>query len=519
MNVDGETDLAEHSSAAASVREPEAASAGLHKSATSLTRQSWLLIALISVVLLIPCFWLPKIEAGDLASHVYNAWLASLVVKGQAPGISIAPQTNNILADVLLLKLGVALGFAAAEKIVTGFAVLLFFWSSFALVSAFAKQLAWPFVPLLAMFAYGWTFHMGFLNFYLALGFSFVGLAILWSMRVRSWWILIPLAGLIWMAHPLGFLWFLGAGAYLVAVKFLPARWHWVPFTGAVLAVFALRTYLVHRYETVPWGGHIYALNGTDQIRFVGDERYPYVAMAVLLVVGGWLLSYLWKIRSHAGGWKSFLSVPLQLFLIGLVTLPFFPDFVMLPQYAEPVGFLCLRFSLTIAILGCCALSAVRPGMIFAVITACIAIAFFSLVYRDAARTWRMEQQAQALVKQLPEGARVMSTIFRFHGSPMFVHHVVDRACIGRCFSVDNYEPYTKQFRLRAAVGNRIVSASAEDANHMAFGDYLVRDTDLPTWQIFQCGPTEIDLCARPLHPGSLLNFIPSEAIRGRKVQ
>ena len=41
--------------------------------------------ALLSVVLIVPCEWHRRIEAGDLGSHVYNAWLASLV-KGIGPG-------------------------------------------------------------------------------------------------------------------------------------------------------------------------------------------------------------------------------------------------------------------------------------------------------------------------------------------------------------------------------------------------------------------------------------------------
>src|SRR5208282_2228841 len=90
-------------------------------------------VALVSVVVLIPCFWLPRIEAGDLASHSYNAWLVSLVQKGDAPGLWIAPQTNNILADVLLLQLGKLAGFPAAEKIVAAMAILVFFWGAFSL--------------------------------------------------------------------------------------------------------------------------------------------------------------------------------------------------------------------------------------------------------------------------------------------------------------------------------------------------------------------------------------------------
>jgi len=87
-----------------------------------------LLVILISIVALIPCFWLPRIEAADLGSHTYNAWLASLVEQGQAPGLWIAPQHNNVLFDLLLLRLGTLFGFLAAEKIAASLAVLVFLW-------------------------------------------------------------------------------------------------------------------------------------------------------------------------------------------------------------------------------------------------------------------------------------------------------------------------------------------------------------------------------------------------------
>ena len=90
----------------------------------------------MSAAVLIPCVWHRRIEAGDLGSHVYNAWLAQLTEKGQAPGLYIARQWDNILFDVLLLGLAKAAGFAAAQRIAVSLCVLVFFWGVFALVSA-----------------------------------------------------------------------------------------------------------------------------------------------------------------------------------------------------------------------------------------------------------------------------------------------------------------------------------------------------------------------------------------------
>ena len=78
-------------------------------------RAKFWIILLISAVLLIPCFWHQRIEAGDLGSHVYNAWLAQLIEKGQAPGLYFAKQWNNVLFDIALLHAANLFGFAAAD--------------------------------------------------------------------------------------------------------------------------------------------------------------------------------------------------------------------------------------------------------------------------------------------------------------------------------------------------------------------------------------------------------------------
>src|SRR5258707_2736966 len=74
------------------------------------------LALLVSVVILIPCFWQRHIQAGDLASHVYNAWLAQLVETGKAPGVYTVWQGKNVLFGLMLLKLGQTFGFGVGGK-------------------------------------------------------------------------------------------------------------------------------------------------------------------------------------------------------------------------------------------------------------------------------------------------------------------------------------------------------------------------------------------------------------------
>src|SRR5882672_12785867 len=90
-------------------------------------------VLLVSAAILIPCFWQRHIQAGDLASHVYNAWLAQLVETGKAPGVYTVWQGKNVLFDLMLLKLGETFGFGVAEKIAVSLCALVFFWGVFTL--------------------------------------------------------------------------------------------------------------------------------------------------------------------------------------------------------------------------------------------------------------------------------------------------------------------------------------------------------------------------------------------------
>src|ERR1700726_103038 len=97
------------------------------------------LMPAISAVVIIPCFWHRHIEAGDLPSHTFNAWLATLIQQGRAPGLYLAPRWHNILFDLLLLYSAKFLGFAVGPKIVVAISVLIFFWGVFSLVTAVSE--------------------------------------------------------------------------------------------------------------------------------------------------------------------------------------------------------------------------------------------------------------------------------------------------------------------------------------------------------------------------------------------
>src|ERR1700722_17748181 len=207
--------------------------------------KKWVILA-ISVAMIVPCVWHRRIEAGDLGSHVYNAWLAQLIEKGHAPGLFIARQWNNVLFDVLLLKFGNAFGLAVGQKIVVALCVLIFFWGLFAFLTAVSHRVPWSLVPCLAMLAYGWTFSVGFLNYYLSLALGFFVLAIFWCTKVKRAAGADVAAGavlaiLVLVAHPQGFVWLLGCTGYICLWRRLPG-WSKLTVPGAaVVAMIAAR--------------------------------------------------------------------------------------------------------------------------------------------------------------------------------------------------------------------------------------------------------------------------------------
>ena len=243
-------------------------------------RMRWLLCLAVSGMVLVPCFWQRRIQAGDLASHVYNAWLAQLIERGQAPGLWIARQWHNVLFDLALHALGDRFGLAAAEKIAVSAAVLIFFWGAFALASAAARRAAWLVAPCLAMLSYGWTFQMGFFNYYVSLGFAFFGLALLWRSRGWEQAVVLLLVPLIWLAHPLGLVLLAGAGAWIVVAKHVSPRGQLLAGAGAVAALIAMRAYIAGRYQAFRSLEPGYFFNGADQLLLYGPQyRWPLILL------------------------------------------------------------------------------------------------------------------------------------------------------------------------------------------------------------------------------------------------
>ena len=469
-------------------------------------RDYWLRLLAISAVVIAPCLWHPRIEAGDLPSHLYNAWLTHLIKAGQAPGLWLAQRWNNVLFDFALSWLGNIASWGIAEKIAVCAAVLIFFWGAFALVCAMTRHIPWFVLPCLAMVAYGWTFEMGFMNCYISIGLVFLGLAIL--VRGRGWerGLAAVLAPLIWLAHPLGLVLLVTVGAYVVLAEHLSPRHHVYLFVTSVLLLLGVHFFIRVHYSSsgVDWRyGPTFVHDGTDQLLLYGPQ---YMLPARLFRAFLWAC-FLFDVirRRHTARWWSPYVLPLELYALislGALLLPTGIDTRIFHRMGMlSIGFLTERLTSFSAILICCLLGTMKPQKWHLIGFAMIAALFFFVLYNDTATINRMESQLDRKVREIPPGSRVVATIVTLPGR-VFTHHIVDRACIGRCFSYDNFEPSTGQFRVRANPGNPFVLADMHSAGAAQVGDYVVRAHDLPLFDIYQCDTSMTALCVREAAAG-----------------
>jgi hypothetical protein len=457
----------------------------------------------ISAAVLVPCFWHREIEASDLGSHLYNAWLVQLIHGGEAHGLWIDRRWNNVLFDYLLSGFGALFGLHAGEKIAVAIAVLIFFWGAFALVCAATRRAAWYLLPLIAMAAYGWTFHIGLFNYYLALGLSFFGVAILWRAKGRERLAALALAPLIVLAHPLGLLWLAGAALYVILAERLPRVYQIALLLGGIAALFGVHAYFFARYDVEPRPDNFYFFTGADQFFLYGD-RYQIVEYAFLVFLGGalvWDVLRRWR-RREPRFWVDY-SISSELYVLAFAAVLLLPRGVHIPGHIAALALLTDRLTSISLVLLLCLLGAMRPEKWHLAASAALAAVFFVFLYQDTGQINRMESAIARVVRTLPPGQRVLGTIDSpSDDSRVMIQHILDRACIGYCYSYGNYEPASEMFRVRAAPGNPYVLTNYDLTSEAENGEYTVQPADLPVYEVYQCGKEDEDFCIHALKAG-----------------
>lgn len=463
-------------------------------------RFTWKTAILVSSLLLLPCFWQSRIQSIDLCSHIYNAWLTSLIHQNQAPGLWIARQLNNILFDMILAWLFHLFGAAAAQKIAVSVAVLIFAWGAILLISRGRPGNWWFLLPSVAALSYGFIFHAGFFNFYIALGICFLYLAFFLSRGWRVRVLLTPLLLLAWLAHPLPVVWAVGLALYATVAECLPAYGRLMLLGAGLIALIEVHFFLVARYRCTWFFSQVWYVTGTKQL-ILFDDKYE---IPFWLFLVAWAMLF-WR-RGQAYPWRKLpLDMGFQLWLLTAAAVVAIPAIIVFPQYATQFSFVTLRLSLIAGILLAAFLFDVQPKNYERLVLTLSVLIFFALIFRDARKQNHLEDKLDAVLAQLPAGSRVIGMLRIPSARLSPGEHAVDRACIGHCFSYASYEPSSRQFRVRAEDGNGIVMAHYADVLATELGRYRVQPRDLPVFLVYLCGPDRQQVCSRELQTGEVI--------------
>lgn len=456
-------------------------------------------VALFSILFLIPCFWQSRIQAGDLSSHVYNAWLASLISQGKVGGLWIASQSNNVLFDYELEWLMQHLGSDAAQRIAVSSTVLIFAWGAMAFIFAAGGKNWWFAVPCVAMLTYGFVYEIGFFNFYLSMGICLWYLAIFWQGGWRLRLAITPLLALAWVAHPFPVAWAAGTAAYIAIAQSVQPRHRLLLLGAGVLTLVATRYTLTSHYQYTWSWTQVYLVTGASQTLIFG-ERYLYIFAGLLFV---WLV--LLRKRVKTCGWtRLLLTIPFQLWLLNAAAVLLIPNTVNFPNYGLPFSFVIDRLSLAAGIMICAVVGAVPMRMHEKIALAALAAVYFGFLFMDTRELNRLEDGIDAAVGHLPAGQRVVGFFPSWSARIRPLQHALDRACIGHCFSYANYEPSSRQFRIRTQHENPFVFGDYADVNALEAGAYEVKPRDLPLYGVFLCGPELRSVCSRSLQAGEV---------------
>jgi hypothetical protein len=140
--------------------------------------------------------------------------------------------------------------------------------------------------------------------------------------------------------------------------------------------------------------------------------------------------------------------------------------------------------SLGVGICVCALLAAARPRVFQRYAMTLVAVVFFGFLYRDEKILNALEDRLDGVISQLPAGQRIVSGVEDPYLHVFAVTHMIDRVCLGRCFSYANYEPSTAQFRIRTVAENPYVAYRYEDSWRMQNDSYVVQSRDLPLLQV-----------------------------------
>lgn len=455
-----------------------------------------LAVGAASVALLVPCFWQTRIQAGDLSSHIYNAWLTLEVERGKVSGLWIAHQSTNIAFDYLLVRLLPAIGLVWAQRVAVSLCVLVFSWGVFAFLAAVARRWPWEFLLFIGPLAYGFVFHLGLFNFYVSAGVCFWFLAATWNRGFKRAVLATPLLLLAWLGNPIPVLWAAGVLMY----QKLSARFRsgvWVFPVASLLLILILRLSLMHFYRAIWSPTQLFLVTGADQV-FLYGRRYGTVMVL-------WLAIWLTMLKRLANdeGWRRIARNALaQLWMLTAAGVFLLPSGILFDPAKAALSFVPERLSLFCAVLFCALLAKMAVPWPGKVALAVVVVLFLGFLYDDSQKLNQLEDRVASAVMTLEPGQRVVFVPPSAATRLLPPFHVIDRACIGHCFSYGNYEPSSGHFRLRALPESRVVVTNYRDAQQIEFGNYTVKTQDLPLYQVIPDSAAQMEFRIIELRAG-----------------
>lgn len=454
-----------------------------------------------SIAAIVPCVWHKNVTNGDLGSHLYNAWLAIGVERGEYPGLYFERVHTNVLFDLLLTRLISSFPPATAERLALSTTVLIFFWGTFAAVRALSGERAWAVTPLIFILTHGWALQIGFMNFHLATGIALFALALLWNpSATRVIWSCLLLA-LAATAQPLPAVWV----ALAIVYKTLYMRWerHRTRLLLVAIGMSALCAVAVRAgwfpiiLRTTGWeAGQLRHSTGADQALVYGPE-YELVAVS-LLALSGIVLAQHWRREGRVCS-NSLISHLWILLAAGTFLLP---DGILPRGYMFGYYFISQRISALLAVVGIAVVAAGRPRQRFVLSFALVAALFFAMLYGDTRRLNAIQDEFDDIVQRYPPGQRFVTEVIDWHSESQapFLQSMLARACIDRCLDYGNYEVSTHQFRIRARGPNPFVRT---DPNRNPVEEFRLSNPELPLNEIEWCRPASDRLCVREIPPAT----------------
>jgi hypothetical protein len=358
---------------------------------------------LVSLLLLAPCHWQPRLHAGDLSSHIDNSWLARLIESGRAQGLEAVRQTTNFLFDLILGGLFKVVGAEAAQRIAVSLAVLTFAWGAFAFISTVSGRRAWHLMPVIGMLAYGWVFQMGFFDFYLSLGLCFWALALGWESKPWRLAAAGPILALAYLAHALPVVWAAGLLAYLWLAGRTAARTRAWMMAVSLLAMVLLRAW-TGGTRIAEWSLQRIFMTSAADPSWTFDAKYYVLLVGLLLVWGALFLD----LMHQWGTLRLASSIPFQVCVVGAAGVFLLPATVLIPGFQHALVLIAERMALGVSVCVCALVGAARPRILERYALVVVALIFFGFLYRDERAMNALEDRMQGAVAQSVPGHGVV---------------------------------------------------------------------------------------------------------------